>query len=427
MLIQSGANLHLLDDDKRLPLDVALRHDPVEIDEKYQHPAWTLLQAGANPLLIHEGPDELSSFQHKRLEEKRLNSLGDPILFRPWKTERVMWMVEHGADLTIENNAQQTVLHRDTSPDVIEAAVAAGVDPNHRDIWGETPAHFQSNPQSLGALKKLGADLSCANESGNTPLHLAHEIEKIQALLDLGCDPVARNMYGQTPIEVMQESWAWKFLEPQLSREHRRLLDKKPVSDKELRAVVRLMEKGDMEALRKAMTGRINPNTFHEREPLYMQALSPNVPSQVLDFMIESGADLRNIGLNPIGFGFVHELATSGHSIETIARHAQCSEKAKLDHVGLSALGAVASGKPIRDNDGKDMRLQICQALLDAGVQPTEMDQLMASTTSLKAFMRRARKSTQAIEEPNHKPKRLKEEGWVHPKFRAHPAPKPFC
>ncbi len=90
--------------------------------------------------------------------------------------------------------------------------LAGGLDPNHRDIYGETGLHLavQNNCiQSLGILVEGKADVNSQNDRGSTPLHVAAQQsfdDCVKLLIDLGADPSLRNIKKQLPVEFCKKS-----------------------------------------------------------------------------------------------------------------------------------------------------------------------------------------------------------------------------
>lgn len=390
LVLSAGAKLDTLSDDLRLPLDVALRTSGTEGVSKEQHPAWQLLAAGADPNRLHGGRDGLSQNMQDKLQRKGLHSLKQPLILRALQTEHVGWLAEHGGDLLAKDKTERTLLHKESDVEMVELALAAGLDPNSRDIWGNTPAHFQSNEASLRALVNGGGNLNARNEDGNTPLHTADSAEVILALLAAGANPLATDGYGKTPLQVLKDRRGWEHIAGGLTKEATAAMKGKPRTVKELSALVRKIEDGNIAAVKTAIAGGLDPNTFHEGRPLYMYALQHNVQLEMVDLLIDAGADLSNTGHAWHGGGFLHELAVRPNATEAIAKYASRCDLAHTDNFGKSPLGLVAERMPEKDSSGQDYRVSNCQALLEAGVVPTEADIIMARTMALRILLKRA-------------------------------------
>ena len=121
-------------------------------------------------------------------------------------------LVRLGADPNAKDKDGWTALMfaaRDNSnPEVIVALVKAGADPNARNGDGMTALMFaagkNSNPEVITTLVKADADPNARNENGDTALMLAAGInsnpEVIAALVKAGADPNARDKDGWTAL-----------------------------------------------------------------------------------------------------------------------------------------------------------------------------------------------------------------------------------
>jgi cytohesin len=92
--------------------------------------------------------------------------------------------------------------------DVQEVArlLAAGADPNVKDLDGHTPLHYaaeQCRADIAELLLKHGADPNARDDHGKTPLHRAVAVgcvEVAELLLSRGADPNVRDKDGYTPL-----------------------------------------------------------------------------------------------------------------------------------------------------------------------------------------------------------------------------------
>jgi ankyrin repeat protein len=92
--------------------------------------------------------------------------------------------------------------------DAAGARVAAGDDPNLRDVNGLTPLHFaaqESAAEVAALLLSAGAEVDGADVHGNTPLMTAvfesrGRGDLIELLRANGADPFRPNASGQTPV-----------------------------------------------------------------------------------------------------------------------------------------------------------------------------------------------------------------------------------
>ncbi|CEJ54579.1 hypothetical protein PMG11_00883 [Penicillium brasilianum] len=154
-------------------------------------------------------------------------------------------LLSHGADRSLYDNKNQTVLHKLASsatyngdiPSLLLELLIPFVDINQADVNGWTPLHYMArNLRQVNASRLLvsrGADVSAVNNKGNTPLHEAMTgrlnrkekedgslewptlSEKIQAhdkiisiLQDAGASIDLPNMAGKTPAQLLVEKRA---------------------------------------------------------------------------------------------------------------------------------------------------------------------------------------------------------------------------
>lgn len=84
----------------------------------------------------------------------------------------------------------------------LEAALAAGADPNAGDRWGMTPlakAVTRGRLELVACLLRHGARPDQGDDAGNSPLMQASargQIDIAKALLEAGADPAGANKWG---------------------------------------------------------------------------------------------------------------------------------------------------------------------------------------------------------------------------------------
>lgn len=92
----------------------------------------------------------------------------------------------------------------------VDALLAAGADPNARDLEGFTALHFAAQQWSVEAAQILldrGADVDPVNKYGNSPLWTAvfnskGRGELIELLRRKGANPLKANKAGKTPRDL---------------------------------------------------------------------------------------------------------------------------------------------------------------------------------------------------------------------------------
>jgi len=153
----------------------------------------------------------------------------------------VTWLLEMGADASLRDDSDRTVLHiaaSSRSPDSTEMIDylldrLSGLDVNARDSADMTalhhafhtydeldPRHDDWDPDVALAnatlLVRRGADLAARDNAGNTPLHFAAAFsvkEAVRVFLRQGADPHARDVNGLRPLDLAPNEAVREMLE----------------------------------------------------------------------------------------------------------------------------------------------------------------------------------------------------------------------
>ena len=123
-------------------------------------------------------------------------------------------LLEHGADVDVQNLYGTTPLYRAARSGKLEAGrllLDRGADINARGNVGETPlsgALFERRVEFARMLLERGASINTHGSAGNTPLHWAVEKENIEAvrlLLEHGADVNACDDRNLTPSQLAKQ------------------------------------------------------------------------------------------------------------------------------------------------------------------------------------------------------------------------------
>ncbi|KAK2578283.1 hypothetical protein KPH14_012873, partial [Odynerus spinipes] len=263
-LISKGANVNDYDKNNKLPLQIAIKKEFIEIIEE-------LIQKGADiNVKVHDENRDKTLVEYA-MEESNANI--------------VTLLVEKGATILLDNDRKETVLHYAAKNGVLELAksmINKGINVDVRTNEGLTPLHVAANDgrfEIVTYLCDLGADVNALNNRGSTPLHFAVNntmmaSEIIKYLIDNGAEIDIENNYGNTPLRLS-------------------------IHDKNFEVAKLLIEKG-------ANINKIYTHTHYARTTLggtLLHWAARQWDMDIIKFLIENGADINateNDGRTPL-------------------------------------------------------------------------------------------------------------------------------
>ncbi len=131
------------------------------------------------------------------------------------KTEKVLELIELGADIDAQSNGGITPLHRVAShghTETVRALIKAGAKIEARCVGGATSLYYAAQngqTETALALIKAGAEIEAQDNADRTPLCSAAEFgqtETALVLIQAGADVNARNNKGETPAQAARKS-----------------------------------------------------------------------------------------------------------------------------------------------------------------------------------------------------------------------------
>jgi ankyrin repeat protein len=312
-LLKQKPNVNAQDNDGLTPLHVLAQSDTSFKEEA----ARLLLAAGASPNLRDK---------HQR-PPAHLFLVGE----WPWRDagECLALLAEHGADLSVVDDAGQTLLHYLAKSgngstlffirDITNLLASAKLDVSARDNRGDTPLHIAARSGAsdvFGWLAARGASLDATNQLGETPRTLAARSQDLftrfrfnadtdifRAIQERKLDSVAvlvnadpslanaASQFGQTPLRLAVTLRATNIVE---------FLEQHGARWDAASAVIA----GRVEPLREILAHDRSAvtNTAMGKGLLHLAAVTGN--AEIIQILISAGADMRaqdDWGLSPIG------------------------------------------------------------------------------------------------------------------------------
>jgi len=180
--------------------------------------------------LYYNRMDEAESLMAHGADINKKDTMGWTPLHRAilnQQVNQVKFLMQHGADPNLPQPGSGLpavqVAAGKGSTDILDPLLAAGVDVNVQDSFGDTPLHAaqgftaRTSPDAILHLIEKGAHVNARNKEGNTPLHLLAAGDRderskgwiggpiessLRILVGKGADVNARNNKGQTPIDL---------------------------------------------------------------------------------------------------------------------------------------------------------------------------------------------------------------------------------
>jgi ankyrin repeat protein len=170
-------------------------------------------------LLLDSGADpHINARQDYNLLLATLNSGSGPYPDHQATADRVVEiLLERGVPVTTSDSLGNTALHLVMWPTPIPKILALGADVNARNRRRETPLiHHAYNEQIVEQLLQHGADVSIQNRVGDTALHrcaiMSENEASVQLLLAAGADPNVTNNKGRTPLHIAAASHSFALI-----------------------------------------------------------------------------------------------------------------------------------------------------------------------------------------------------------------------
>ena len=221
-----------------------------------------------------------------------------------------------------------------------------GASIDDHNYQGMTALHHQAMNVRLGVMKMLlglEADINAECDKGNTPLHYAAhcgEAEAVEFLIARGADLVKVNKKGQTALEMARDSIFGAAVVPLLEAERRVKMAEGDVErEKDIKSketLYRVLEDCTSSlciprawAAIKAYGVNTGGKPLDHGGPAVMEAFRRGVSDEVIEKLLESGADLE--APNGDGMTAMHAQVMDAYSVRTLLGwkadvNAQCNK-----------------------------------------------------------------------------------------------------
>ncbi|KAJ3101380.1 hypothetical protein HDU96_009992 [Phlyctochytrium bullatum] len=266
-LLEFGADLHKLDPDGKLPIQLSTSIDVWKaISRKLQSPATTDLSEA-----VAKGEDV---------------------------TVRVLLTKEQNPSSAVNKwrgEEKVALLHIAATAEVAQVLIDCGADVDVENSFLETPLHVVSTSGKVDIARVLlrgGADVDCVNEEGWTPLHSAANsghIEVVKLLIDNHAEICAMDTDGFTPLHMA--AWGGHEDVATLLKENGAAVDDKDI--KRRTPLFWAAWKGKKDMVRRLIQwgSDVNCKDRWHNTPLHKAASTPYL--NTVKVLVENGADLN--------------------------------------------------------------------------------------------------------------------------------------
>jgi ankyrin repeat protein len=312
LLIERGADVNALNEDKSIPLHFASQFGHLDVAKRLlAHGAsvnsktnvgWTPLHSAAylgrfqiarilleNKARVNIQDSDGRTPLHRALEGPESGNL---------KSEVVRLLLDHNANVHVDDKRGKTPLHFAASHGGLEATrilLECDADVNSRDHHGSTPLLLASeygHTEVVQLLLEHNAEVHVRDGEGETPLHcaaLGGQLEVTRILLALNVDVNSRNHHGTTPLLHASENGHADVVQFLLDH-NADVTVRDNDGDTPLHCA---MAGGQLEVARILLELNVDVNSrnYHGSTPLLYA--SENGPPDVVRFLLDHNADVN--------------------------------------------------------------------------------------------------------------------------------------